>query len=200
MNAALNPRLRDGWPHPLQPVARAGSLDGWTRQRLSCVIWVQWKTRGNRYRELRRLKVSDKAAKPKGPRRLGSASAMHRVISNKCGAVCAVGGIAKLPGSRLTAATTAASLEPGRSRRHAGTVSGVVRLQQFAAPLFARPVTVAADRQHVSNHDVRVYIWRRGRDSNPRYPQGYNGFRDRPDRPLRHLSCDQAHAPVASEA
>ena len=30
--------------------------------------------------------------------------------------------------------------------------------------------------------------WRRGWDSNPRYPYGYNGFRDRPDRPLRHLS------------
>ena len=30
--------------------------------------------------------------------------------------------------------------------------------------------------------------WRRGWDSNPRYPLGYNGFRDRPDRPLRHLS------------
>ena len=29
---------------------------------------------------------------------------------------------------------------------------------------------------------------RRGRDSNPRYPCGYNGFRDRPDQPLRHLS------------
>ena len=29
---------------------------------------------------------------------------------------------------------------------------------------------------------------RKGRDSNPGYPQGYNGFRDRPDRPLRHLS------------
>ena len=33
---------------------------------------------------------------------------------------------------------------------------------------------------------------RRGRDSNPRYPCGYNGFRDRPDQPLRHLSELQA--------
>ncbi len=30
--------------------------------------------------------------------------------------------------------------------------------------------------------------WRRGWDSNPRSPQRLNGFRDRPDRPLRHLS------------
>jgi hypothetical protein len=34
---------------------------------------------------------------------------------------------------------------------------------------------------------------RRGRDSNPRYPRGYNGFRDRPDRPLRHLSRCHKH-------
>ena len=34
--------------------------------------------------------------------------------------------------------------------------------------------------------------WRRGWDSNPRYPFGYNGFRDRPDRPLRHLSSNVA--------
>src|SRR5690606_11627165 len=30
--------------------------------------------------------------------------------------------------------------------------------------------------------------WRRGRDSNPRNACTLNGFRDRPDRPLRHLS------------
>ena len=29
---------------------------------------------------------------------------------------------------------------------------------------------------------------RKDRDSNPGYPQGYNGFRDRPNRPLWHLS------------
>jgi hypothetical protein len=29
---------------------------------------------------------------------------------------------------------------------------------------------------------------RRGRDSNPRYTCVHTGFRDRPDRPLRHLS------------
>ena len=31
-------------------------------------------------------------------------------------------------------------------------------------------------------------LWRRGWDSNPRYPQRHNGFRDRPVRPLRHPS------------
>jgi hypothetical protein len=31
-------------------------------------------------------------------------------------------------------------------------------------------------------------LMRRGRDSNPGYPKGHNGFRDRPVQPLRHLS------------
>ena len=31
--------------------------------------------------------------------------------------------------------------------------------------------------------------WRRGWDSNPRYACTHNGFRDRPDRPLRHPSA-----------
>ncbi len=34
-----------------------------------------------------------------------------------------------------------------------------------------------------------VLKWRRGWDSNPRWAQTHNGFRDRPDRPLRHLSA-----------
>ena len=37
--------------------------------------------------------------------------------------------------------------------------------------------------------DLRPCVWRRGWDSNPRYPYGHNGFRDRPDRPLWHLSA-----------
>jgi site-specific DNA recombinase len=40
--------------------------------------------------------------------------------------------------------------------------------------------------------DVRSSVpnWRRGRDSNPRNACTFNGFRDRPDRPLWHLSSD----------
>src|ERR1043165_3416839 len=34
----------------------------------------------------------------------------------------------------------------------------------------------------------RPAFWRRGWDSNPRYACTHNGFRDRPDRPLWHLS------------
>ena len=53
-----------------------------------CVVWVQWKTRGNRYRELRRLKVTEKAASaaifsPKGPWRLSSSGALHRAFTNR---------------------------------------------------------------------------------------------------------------------
>ena len=63
------------------------SLDGWIRRRLRCVVWVQWKTRGRRYRELRRLKVSERLASaaifsPKGPsaaeRRGSSAPRLHQ--------------------------------------------------------------------------------------------------------------------------
>ena len=59
------------------------SLDGWIRRRLRCVAWVQWKTRGQRYRELRRLKVPERSASaaifsPKGPWRLSFSEALHR--------------------------------------------------------------------------------------------------------------------------
>ncbi len=33
-----------------------------------------------------------------------------------------------------------------------------------------------------------LFCWRKAGDSNPRYPEGYNSFRDCPDRPLRQLS------------
>src|SRR5688500_8112491 len=35
----------------------------------------------------------------------------------------------------------------------------------------------------------RFERWRRGRDSNPRYPFRYSGFQDRRHQPLGHLSC-----------
>ena len=85
----LNPLLR-GWAgyFGFSQLRELESLDGWTRRRLRCVVWVQWKTRGRRYRELKRLKVSEKAASaaifsPKGPWRLSSSSALHRAFTNK---------------------------------------------------------------------------------------------------------------------
>src|ERR1700735_2352347 len=38
--------------------------------------------------------------------------------------------------------------------------------------------------------------WRRGRDSNPRWPLSQSGFQDRRDRPLCHLSDDKLAAPA----
>src|SRR5438477_1924655 len=62
------------------------SLDGWIRRRLRCVVWVQWKTRGQRYRELRRLNVPERSASaaifsPKGPWRLSFSEALHRALT-----------------------------------------------------------------------------------------------------------------------
>ena len=44
-------------------------------------------------------------------------------------------------------------------------------------------------------HCERGSGWRRGWDSNPRYAHTHNGFRDRPDRPLWHLSVTRGGAP-----
>jgi RNA-directed DNA polymerase len=89
MIADLNPLLR-GWAgyFGFSQLHELASLDGWIRRRLRCVVWVQWKTRGRRYKELRRLKVSEKVASaaifsPKGPWRLSSAGALHRAFTNK---------------------------------------------------------------------------------------------------------------------
>ena len=87
--ADLNPLLR-GWAgyFGFSQLHELASLDGWTRRRLRCVVSVQWKTRGNRYRELRRLRVTEEAASaaifsPKGPWRLSSSGALHRAFSNR---------------------------------------------------------------------------------------------------------------------
>ena len=73
MIADLNPLLR-GWGgyFGVSQWRELASLDGWMRRRLRCVVWVQWKTRGRRYEELRRLRVSERLASaaifsPKGP-------------------------------------------------------------------------------------------------------------------------------------
>jgi RNA-directed DNA polymerase len=63
------------------------SLDSWIRRRIRCVVWVQWKTRGRRYHELRRLGVLGPAASeavfsPKGPWRMSFTNAMHRAFTN----------------------------------------------------------------------------------------------------------------------
>ena len=62
------------------------ALDGWTRRRLRCVVWVQWKTRRNRFRELIRCgvpkdKVAGAAFNPKGPWRVSTSYALNCAFS-----------------------------------------------------------------------------------------------------------------------
>jgi group II intron maturase len=83
----LNPFVR-GWAgyFGFSQWRELPSLDGWIRRRLRCVVWVQWKTRGQRYRELRRLKVPERSASaaifsPKGPWRLSFSEALHRAFT-----------------------------------------------------------------------------------------------------------------------
>ena len=88
MIADLNPFVR-GWAgyFGFSQSREFPSLDGWIRRRLRCVAWVQWKTRGHRYHELRRLRVPDRSASPavfspKGPWRLSFSEALHRAFTN----------------------------------------------------------------------------------------------------------------------
>jgi RNA-directed DNA polymerase len=87
MIADLNPFVR-GWAgyFGFSQWRELPSLDGWIRRRLRCVVWVQWKTRGQRYRELRRLNVPERSASaaifsPKGFWRLSSSEALHRAFT-----------------------------------------------------------------------------------------------------------------------
>lgn len=89
MIADLNPFLR-GWAgyFGFSQWYELPSLDSWSwiRRRLRCVAWVQWKTRGRRYHELRRLQVPERSASaaifsPKGPWRLSFSEALHRAFT-----------------------------------------------------------------------------------------------------------------------
>ena len=72
----------------------------------------------------------------------------------------------------------------GEASRKALLASLVV----FFAP-FPRPSKLGSVRERKSPATSWLgLLWRRGRDSNPRYPCGHICFRDRPDRPLWHLS------------
>ena len=44
-----------------------------------------------------------------------------------------------------------------------------------------------------STYNPAAQDWRRGRDSNPRYPFGHAGFQDRSHQPLGHLSGSKQH-------
>src|ERR1700677_4671364 len=65
----------------------------------------------------------------------------------------------------------------------------------FSAVRFARRIIAKYGRfLRISNEEAPTFSafqtgWRRGRDSNPRYPFGYAGFQDRSHQPLGHLSA-----------
>ena len=61
-----------------------------------------------------------------------------------------------------------------------------------SAPLRLILVSV---RYHRLARSRQLKHWRRGRDSNPRYPFGYAGFQDRSHQPLGHLSAAQTVLP-----
>lgn len=89
MIGELNPLLR-GWASyfGFSEGHELGSLDGWIRRRLRCMLWVQWKTRRRRFHELRRAGVGEKATYAaimscKGPWRLSASEALHRALRNQ---------------------------------------------------------------------------------------------------------------------
>ena len=63
----------------------------------------------------------------------------------------------------------------------------------FDPPRFQRGAIPLGDLSKLKSQILNLRFknnWRRGWDSNPRYPLEYNGFRDRPIQPLSHLSAE----------
>ncbi len=84
----------------------------------------------------------------------------------------------------------------GRCRPPAGSRVGRDRQRSWpASGAEARRVGAATNRPWIHSRQIHGpgWRWRRGWDSNPRYARAHNGFRDRPDRPLWHLSTPDAY-------
>ena len=92
----------------------------------------------------------------------------------------------------------------GRKSKHPATETGVTEMQQTENQDETHPLTntkqirkrpqpagtkKSVPQLAVCGTDIRV--WRKERDSNPRYSYPYTAFRVRPDRPLRHLSMSR---------
>src|SRR5271155_2373710 len=79
-------------------------------------------------------------------------------------------------------------------RRKATTVAPLLMSSPFSAVRFVKKLSRKMGTSRVfrskglRNFSVVETAWRRGRDSNPRYPFGYAGFQDRSHQPLGHLS------------
>jgi RNA-directed DNA polymerase len=85
----LNPYIR-GWVNYFalaDAKAHMQRLDEWVRRRLRQVLWKQWKTPANRYRNLRARGVSEYWAKrtggtSKGCWRLSASPPLHQALNN----------------------------------------------------------------------------------------------------------------------
>jgi hypothetical protein len=78
-------------------------------------------------------------------------------------------------------------------QRHTGGVSSWTttgtRAAEATAGIAAPCSGITRLFREVSGETAKAEAgWRREWDSNPRYARAYNGFRDRPVRPLRHPS------------
>jgi RNA-directed DNA polymerase len=87
MIGELIPYLR-GWAgyFGLSQGRELESLDGWIRRRVRCFVWVQWKTRANRFRELAsrgipKTTIAQAVYSPKGPWRVSTSHALNRAFS-----------------------------------------------------------------------------------------------------------------------
>ena len=88
--AALAPLIR-GWVQYFgldREKTTFRELDQWLRRSLRRLIWRQWKTPANRYRQLRRRRVNAELARSYassryGPQRLSNSEALHRAFTNR---------------------------------------------------------------------------------------------------------------------
>lgn len=93
----------------------------------------------------------------------------------------------------------------GRKSEHPATETGVTEMQQTENQDETYPLTNTKQiPKHLATHGHKkkiraavavcgtdIHVWRKERDSNPRYSYPYTAFRVRPDRPLRHLSLSR---------
>jgi Reverse transcriptase (RNA-dependent DNA polymerase)/Group II intron, maturase-specific domain len=159
MIADLNPLLR-GWAgyFGFSQWRELGSLDGWTRRRLRCVVWVQWKTRGRRYKELRRLNVPSATDASMVLdcfpwRRWWKLNPPNRRGTDPYARWCGRGGIARCPPIPIDGPEPGASLMAGRND---GFARAVVRTG--LADRDARAVVTAQATPAMENRQRATWI------------------------------------------
>src|SRR5213594_681156 len=116
---------------------------------------------------------------------VSAAACFHLYCSTRhCAAPLA--SIVILLHSRTSAAFLAADLKQPRAAAATTAAS-----QAFDQRIILPPVLLCASvRLCVCYYSLLTRLTRTGWDSNPRYPCGHTGFRDRPFQPLTHLSIN----------